>query len=382
MQVDGKVVVGGDFHLINGVPRNHIGRLNANGSLDTSFTGTGADNRVHTLAMQADGKIMVGGEFTTMTGTSRVGIARLNANGSLDPTFDPGTGTGGVNREVSVLAVQADGKVLLGGKFVTFNGATRNRIARLNPDGSLDTPYVSGPGANNTVRAIALQADGKTLLGGYFTNINSTTCTYVARLGVNGLLDATFNCKISTNSCVNALAIQADQKILLGGDFTTINGTARSYIARLNANGSLDPTFTPGSSLDNTVYAVAVQTDGKVLVGGAFTSAHNGIARLNPDGSLDATFNPGTGADYVYALALQSDGKIVLGGDFTNINDTEHRYFGRLNANGSLDNTFDPGGKGGRIRGPCPGDSARWQGAAGRPVHHYQRHGPQPNCAA
>jgi len=132
----------------------------------------------------------------------------------------------------------------------------------------------------------------------------------------------------------------ADGKLIVGGDFQTVRGLARRGIARLNADGSGDPTFNPGSGVATTAYAVAVQPDGKVLMGG-----YNLITRLKPDGSLDNSFDPGTGPDYlfVYDLALQSDGKVLIGGNFTTVNGTNRNRIARLNSDGSLDSGFDPG---------------------------------------
>src|SRR5450432_2593792 len=186
----------------------------------------GANNTVRALAVQPDGKIIVGGFFTTLGGggtgtTTRNFIGRLNADGTLDTSFDPGA-----DNLVRTLAVQADGRILVGGDFSTLGGGgtgttTRNHIGRLNPDGTLDTSF--DPGANGTVRALAVQADGK---------------------------------------------------ILVGGDFTTLGGggtgtTTRNFIGRLNPDGTIDTSFDPGA--DNIVRTVAVQTDGKALVGGDFT---------------------------------------------------------------------------------------------------------------
>ena len=123
----------------------------------------------------------------------------------------------------------------------------------------------------------------------------------------------------SANGSVYAIAQQDDGKVLIGGTFTTVNGTARNGIARLNADGSLDTSFDPGTGADNFVQALAQQADGKVLIGGSFNdingTARNGIARLNADGSLDTGFDPGTGANnIVFALAQQADGKVMIGG--------------------------------------------------------------------
>jgi uncharacterized delta-60 repeat protein len=333
LQLDGKVLLAGAFTTINGTARSRIARLNANGSLDTSFNpGTGANSTVWALALQPDGKVLLGGDFWTVNGTPRNGIARLNADGSLDTSFNPSTG---VDSSVNALALQSDGKVLLGGFFTSVGGTARNNIARLNADGSLDTSFDPGTGADSWVLALALQSDGKVLLGGTFTTVNGTARNSIARLNANGSLDTSFN--PSANSTVRALALQSDGKVLLGGAFTTINGTARTRIARLNVDGTLDTSFNPGSGANSSVNALALQSDGKVLLGGIFTSvggtARTRIARLNANGSLDTSFDPGSGANNtVWALALQSDGKVLLGGAFTSVNGTPRNSIARLQA--------------------------------------------------
>jgi uncharacterized delta-60 repeat protein len=126
LQADGKILVGGDFTTLGGQSRYYMGRLNADGSLDTSFN-PGANNGVYSLALQADGKILVGGNFGMLAGQGRRNIGRLNADGTLDPSFNPGA-----NDVVLSLALQADGKILVGGDFTTLGGQIRNHIGRLN----------------------------------------------------------------------------------------------------------------------------------------------------------------------------------------------------------------------------------------------------------
>jgi uncharacterized delta-60 repeat protein len=350
-QPDGKVLIGGFFTSYNGTSRNRIARLNVDGSPDTTFNpGTGADSWVRSLALQPDGKVLIGGEFSSYNGTARNRIARLNADGSLDTTFNPGTGAGGSVPVVWSLSLQPDGKVLIGGEFSSYNGTPRNFIARLNADGSLDATFNPGTGADDWVYSLTLQPDGKVLIGGGFTSYNGTTRNRIARLNTNGSLDVPFNPGTGANFPVSSLGLQPDGKVLIGGGFTSYNGMARNRIARLNADGSLDATFNPGTGVGGSfaVFSLAVQPDGKVMIGGWFTSyngtSRNHIARLNADGSLDTTFNPGTGANFpVSSLGLQPDGKVLIGGGFTSYNGTSRNRIARLNADGSLDTIFNPG---------------------------------------
>jgi uncharacterized delta-60 repeat protein len=344
VQTDGKILIGGSFTTLNGVARNCVARLNADGSLDTSFD-PGADNAVRSVVLQPDGKILIGGEFTTVNGVVRNRIARLNADGSLDSSFDPGDGPSAL---VYAVAVQTDGKMLIGGGFSTVDGVTRNRIARLNATGSLDSSFDPGTGANNWVDAVAIQPDGKILIGGLFSTVNGVARNRVARLNTGGALDTSFDPGTGTNAVVNAVAVQPDGKVLIGGAFATFDGVARNRIARLNATGSLDTSFDPGTGADATVWALALQADGKVLVGGEFTTVdgtgRNRVARLNGDGTLDVGLDPGTGAsNQVQAVVYQPDGKVLIGGYFTTVDGMGRNRIARLNANGSLDATFDPG---------------------------------------
>jgi len=190
----------------------------------------------------------------------------LNADGSLDTDFNPSVG----GHHVSTSAVQADGKIIIGGDFTTVNGTSRNRIARLNTDGSLDTSFNSG--ANNYVETITVQADGKIIIGGQFSAFNGTARNGIARLNADGTLDTSFNPGSGANSYVYTSAVQADGKIIIGGYFTTFNGTAHNRIARLNTDGSIDASFNPGSGANASVITSAVQADGKIIIGGGFTS--------------------------------------------------------------------------------------------------------------
>ncbi|HTD67837.1 MAG TPA: delta-60 repeat domain-containing protein, partial [Candidatus Limnocylindria bacterium] len=238
---------------------------------------------------QSNGAIFIAGEFTSVDGTNRNRIARLHANGSLDILFDPGAGA---NLTVRAVAAQVDGKVLIAGDFVTVNGTNRNSIARLNVNGSVDATFNPGTGANNPIESISLQPDGKLLVAGQFTSINGTNRNRIARLHADGSLDLSFSPGTGADGIVFSVAVQADGKVLLGGDFFSFAGASRTHIARLNTNGSLDATFNPTARANDTVSSVAVSADGKLFVGGFFNTVNgigrSGIARLEGDAPLPA----------------------------------------------------------------------------------------------
>ena len=314
------------------------------GSNDPTFNpGTGFGGLVYSTAIQSDGKIIVGGYFTSFNGTTRNYIARLNTDGSLDASFNPGTG---FNADVWSTSIQSDGKIIVGGRFTSFNGTTRNYIARLNTDGSLDTSFnPTGTGLSDPVHSTAIQSDGKIIVGGLFASFNGTARNGIARLNANGSLDTSFNPGTGFDHQVLSTSIQSDGKIIVGGLFASFNGTARNGILRLNANGSLDTSFNPVTG-NTVVHSTSIQSDGKIIVGGYLTSfngtTRNHIARLNANGSLDASFNPGTGFnDRIHSTSIQSDGKIITGGVFTSFNGTTINRIARLNTDGSLDASFN-----------------------------------------
>lgn len=342
LQSDGKIIAGGAFTQDGHTSRNGIARLNPDGTLDTGFDpGTGANNTVQALALQPDGKVVIAGRFTVVNGAAHNYVARLNANGSVDGSFNPQASDLAV-----AVAVQPDGRILLGGAFTTISGVPCNYVARLNTDGSVDSGFNPTTIADNTtfkpsLQSLALQSDGKVVIGGQFTDVGGVSRNRIARLNTDGSLDATFDPGIGANKTVNSLAMQADGKIIAGGDFTNIVGSTRFYVARLNTNGSVDTTFNPGIGLSfGGVITVATEADGRIFVGGDFAAVdgvgRNDIARLNANGSLDTTFDPGTGpatpneVPRVRAIAVQPDGKAVVGGGFITFNGVKLNFIARL----------------------------------------------------
>jgi uncharacterized delta-60 repeat protein len=318
-QADGKIVIGGIFSSIGSsypsINRNNIARLNSSGTADASFDpGSGMNSTVDCLAIQPDGKIVAGGLFTSVNGRACSYLCRLNTDGSVDPSFT----TGVVSGEVLGVAVQPDGKIIAVGSFSTVNGSSQSRITRLNADGTLDGTFSPLTATNGQINSVALQPDGNIVIGGLFTTVNGSTANRIARLTSSGVTDSLFNPGTGANAPVSCVALQADGKILLSGGFGTINGTARAGLARLNANGGLESTstFNPGGGAGGTIYSIAVQTDGKIICVGSFStfngSFRNGMVRLGSNGAVDNTFS-GSANGAVYSVALQGDGKVLLG---------------------------------------------------------------------
>src|SRR6266568_4888280 len=274
-QPDGRVLIGGTFTAVNGTPRSHVASLNSDGSVDPSFDpGQGPDSLVLALARQPDEKVVIGGFFTGVSGNARHGIARLNPDGSLDMSFDPGSGV--EDNFPTALAVQPDGRIIIGGAFGSVSGVARHGIARLNSDGTLDTSFDPGTGADFPIEAVALDTSNRILAGGDFSQFNGVTRNGVVRLNPDGSLDNSFVATIGPYPAIQALALQADGKLLVGGYGVAFGGVVRR-LARLNTDGSVDLSFDPGSGftgLPNTystsVRALAVQADGRILVGGDF----------------------------------------------------------------------------------------------------------------
>lgn len=288
LQIDGKIIIAGDFTMYGATPRSRVARLNADGSLDGTFApGTGADGTVYAAAVQGDGKILIGGAFNNYNATLRRYVARLNADGSLDGGFNAGIGFN-ILYAVDAITIQTDNQILIGGSFA-LGGS--NNIQRLDAaTGASDATFI-GTGTNagiaGLVQEIVQEPGGNIIVAGNFTICAGSGRNRIARLLTDGTIDATFNPGTGANNTVYAVALQPDGKIIIGGDFGNYNATPRGRLARIDAGGNLDLGFIPpGAGVNNTVRDIALQIiNGKIILGGAFTdyggTARNRIARLN-----------------------------------------------------------------------------------------------------
>jgi uncharacterized delta-60 repeat protein len=359
LQADGKILAAGLFgglNSIGGQSRNGIARLDGVTGQADSFD-PDSDDFVRTVAVQADGKVLAGGQFSSIGGQPRNGIARLDAMTGLADSFDPNA-----NRTVDVIAVQADGKILVGGQFFgpnSIGGQPRNRLARLDPATGLADSF--DPNASNTVASLAIQADGKILAGGLFFSMSGGTHRFMARLDATTGQADSFD--PGANALVRSIAVQPDGRILVGGDFSTIGGQPRRQIARLSPVSGQADSFSPNPTLGGPVNSIAVQSDGRIVLGGGFVQlspmagpaiARKFIARVEADGRVDRTLNlnlvgppPFTLAvPRILATAVQPDGKVLIGGVFTSVLGVARNNIARLNTDGTLDTAFDPNASG------------------------------------
>jgi uncharacterized delta-60 repeat protein len=390
LQSDGKIFIGQNLQA-GGQSNITIYRLNSNGSVDSSFTAFTTNTRlgrgfVSGITPLPDGKLYVYG--ATVFGT----FTRLNANGTEDTTYEKPSFTSDVFQippSVGSIIVRPDGKVVIAGSFNTVNGLSKGNLTRLNANGSVDLMFADQ--TDFVIPPVREYPDGKLLIlkrvdiAGYYLpvkltadgtpdqpfnlpanlisvhgfGLTNTNQIYIygvflengkylnklARLNADGSLDTGFNVTIAAKGIVNGLAIQADGKVVMVGDFDRVNGAAKPTIARVNADGSLDAGFDGGSGFDQAPRDVTADADGKLLVYGLFSSFKGAprpfFARLLTDGGLDTGFNPVLN-DYIQTLALQPDGKILIGGQFTTVNGQTVKKIARLNADGSFDASFDP----------------------------------------
>lgn len=341
-------IVGGTFTQMDGLPRVRLARLNTDGTIDdTVFNKISVNGEVRAIVVQSDGKVIIGGAFTSITDSTIVNasnvpvpqtrnrIARLNTNGTLDTTYNPN-----LNSDMRVMVLLPGDNLLIGGNFSAVGATTRNRVARLTAAGAVDT---FNPNVNGEVKAIAVQSDGQVVIGGAFTTVGGIARNRMARVSSSAVLDSTFDPNV--NNEVRGISMLPDGSMMVGGIFTTFTqgGVAivRSRLARLSTTGAVDTTF--DLEVNNEVRAMFTQADGKVVILGIFTSigtqTRNFVARFNTDATLDSTYNPNPNFE-ARGIAQASDGRLVLGGIFSRINGATSQWVARTIPAGTFDPTF------------------------------------------
>lgn len=313
VQPDGRILVGGTFTSIGGSSAGRIARLLPGGARDTSFNaGFGANAWVRDIQVQPDGKLVIVGDFTAVNNVSRNRVARLEANGAVDLNFQTGVAADG---PVFCAAIQADGRILIGGIFTSVNSSPRGRIARLNTDGSLDASFAASGGADSTIWSISIRQDQRIWVAGDFLSLGGSPCARVGRLLSNGSLDSSFDPGIGPDGIVYDVAALPSGGCLIGGEFLSVDGAAKARIAQMLDDGSFDPSYAPDSAVDRAVRDIEVQPDGYALIGGEFA----GLAmRLRPDGSKDTGFVSSlSGGPSVWSVAMQPDRRVLFAGNFT-----------------------------------------------------------------
>ncbi len=331
---DGRLVISGDQ---TATVNDSVTRLNVDGSIDSGFSGKiGRNERVRKIVQAPDGKIYIAGEFRTVLGVTRVSLARLNANGSLDTTFVPYFNNSG-NLRIESLALQNDGKVVVG--FYGLFG-----MKRLNTDGTQDTSFVFPLSQSaSIVYDIAITPSGQFLIAGFLGQNQ-----YLVRLNANGSFDSTVLAN-QPNGAINKIQLLSDGSFFTCGDFTQVGVIFRGRVAKFNADGTLNTVFNPLGGANAGVFACKVQTNGKLVIGGYFTSINGSnlqkfIGRFNTNGTIDTGFAQSVNSPLVNgqvtSVEIQADGKILVGGIFADVGGTARNNLARLNSNGSLDTTF------------------------------------------
>ena len=360
---NGKIMISGEYLFYSGTAANRIIQLNQDGTINTGFTyGTGFQaDTTNELVELSDGKLVVVGQFTNYNGTEARYIIGLNPNGTVDTGFVTGTGFNPLplqSASPETIERQSDDKVIIGGAFWNYNGTTSPKIIRLNTNGTVDNTFVVGSGFTSggtftntdaVVTCLAIQSDGKIIVGGNFDAYSGTSVTRICRLNSNGTLDNTFTTGTGLNNVPRTIKIQPDGKILIGGTFTSYGGFVRNRIVRLNSDGTIDSTVFVGlgGGFNGDVNAIEFAQDGTILVGGNFTSysgssSYQRLINLNSNGSVNTSFQTNNPNERVDSIAVLPDGDIYVGGLFSLFGSTTVQRFVKLSSNGSLISCLPP----------------------------------------
>lgn len=277
---------------------------------------------VNDLDFVNNGKILYSGSFTDYGGWIINGLARLNSDKSIDKTFQANFNSGCWLRQTEVLSNQ---KIIVAGNFSSVGGQLINGITRLNEDGTVDNSFLIGSGINSggIVYSFLIDANNKIVLAGNFTSINGVSCHNIARLNSDGTVDLTFNTTLGTDGTINSIREFNNGNYAIGGLFTTYQGLSRNKIAIVLPDGTADLSFDIQAGFNGVITCIDIQMDQKILVVGSIYSYNNSItlndiARVNIDGSLDLTFsNNNLNGTYPNWIEERTDGTILVAGQST-----------------------------------------------------------------
>jgi len=348
---EGGLAVGRDFDGGTSWDEGLVYLTDGDGERRYGVRSQGSGAAVDVIVPQADGTTLIGGRFDAVHGLRHPNLARLHPDGTLDSGFNHNLEFLD-NEGIRAVAVQPDQRMLIGGGRFRGDGVWEwTRLARLYPDGRLDQTF-RAVAFDDDVRVLALQPDGKVLVGGDFDAPNPS----LVRLHADGTVDTEFRCTIEgEDRQVTALHLLSDGRILVGGEFWRCNGVARLGLAQLHPDGSLDASFEPPSNLEFNVSAFARSANARLIVGGLIADRHSGarvpLVRLQRDGRLDASFDVAwIGDGWVGSLGLQVDGRVIVSGTFAYGPEAlESQNLIRLNADGSWDRSFIADGAAGPL---------------------------------
>lgn len=307
---DGSIVVGGVFDTLDGVEQRNLGRVLADGTVDAELRVVSDTGVFTTLATFGDG-VWLGGDMAQVAGSAAGRLVKLDHRGRRAPAQSPA-----LNRPPLALLPLDNDRLLVGGDFTQVGAQIASHLLLVENSSGARLPL--SVGADGTVHALVRQADGRILIGGAFNAINGVSRRAIARLNADLSLDTGFNLVMDPSAVVRSIAITPDGGFVLGGSFSALGIEGRQNLAKVRADGVTQALFTPNPN--GRVDSLLVAPNGEVYVGGAFTSiggqARSRVARLNADGSL-ASFAPtvNAGTTRVSAIALQADGRVLLGGN-------------------------------------------------------------------
>lgn len=345
------IYIGGNFSYYNSNPsRNFILLNNINGDVSQSYnTGVGFDSSVYSLSKDSTGKIICAGSINSYNGTAvSYGITRLTSSLSIDPTFSSSTSFDNV---VYSVATDSNNKLYCGGAFFYYGVDLVPSLVRLNNNGSIDNTFNVGSGFDNYIWVVKVLSNGKVLVGGAFTTYRGATCTQgIVRLNSNGSLDTTFTGGTGVNGNVNTIEIDSNGKYVIGGSFTSYSGVTSNRILRINSDGSIDNTFVIGTGFNSIVWKVLIDSLNSIYAVGQFIDysgvTNYRIAKLLSNGSLDTTFvNSGftyPGSYYLYDIEFDNNNNLLVGGNYNSYGSSSIYCISMLSTGGILNTSFNP----------------------------------------